>query len=79
MKGLKTIAKTRYLTSSLMSNIRRLKKTSDAVNVAIIDANAIIDTVARKLNEENTSYYSKRANKQNRYEHRNNRISRNED
>ena len=79
MKGLKTIAPTRYLTSSLMSNIRRLKKTSDAVNVAIIDANAIIDTVARKLNKENTSYYSKRANKQNRYEHRNNRISRNED
>ena len=79
MKGLKTIAPTRYLTSSLMSNIRRLKKTRDAVNVAIIDANAIMDTVARKLNKENTSYYSKRTNKQNRQEHRNNKISRNED
>ena len=64
LKGPITIAPTRYLTSSLMLNIRRLKKTGDAVNVAIIDANAIIDTVARKLNKENTSYYSKRTNKQ---------------
>ena len=41
-----------------MSNILSLKRTGDAVN----DAKAIIDTVAREINKENTSYYNKRTN-----------------
>ena len=60
-----------------MSNILSLKKTGDAVNVPINDAKAIIDTVAREINKENRSYYSKgRAKKQ---EYRNNKLSRNDE
>ena len=46
-----------------MPNIRKLQKENDAVNVAIIDA------VARKLNKENTSYYSRKGEQKNRQEH----------
>ena len=49
-----------------MSNILSLKRTGDAVNVAINGAKAIIDTVAREINKENTSYYNKRTNQNTR-------------
>ena len=59
-----------------MSNILRLKKTGDAVNVATIDANAIIDTLAREINKEKKQVTTAKGRTK-RQEHRNNKISRN--
>ena len=53
----------RYFFCSLMPNIRKLQESKRCGKRCDNQSNAIIDAVARKMNKENTSYYSKRVSR----------------
>ena len=80
VKGPKNHCSNALFNLFLMPNIRKLQESKRCGKRCDNQSDAMIDAVARKLNKENTSYCSKKGEQtKNRQEHRNTKISRNEE